>query len=235
MDLPDWDAQFLVIDRFRYPELPDIRCAGLIYGPGLVCSSCGLTLKLGFVAHNVHSSGVYGRECLGEAAISPWCSLMQRARYYLNPWCFDHEEDLKSTERKYLRGLSLLTQVQPWGSFAKAMFARMLDDYALSERQLETVKKMIAEQGGLDTLLNRRDDIRRLSMLAKIRVADREDAEDLRKVESLLRQVWKKPLSEAQRRMITAIEEHHYGARSQVTDKLIQQWPLEDGKVDWTK
>lgn len=224
-----------MVDRLRYPKLPDINCAGLIYAPGLVCSSCGLTLKLGFVVQNMYSSGIYGRECLGESAVSPWCSLMQRARYYLDPWNFNHEEDLKLTERKYLRGLSLLTQVQPWGSFAKAMFARMLDGCNLSERQLEAVKQLISDQGGVDMLLDRRDDIRRLSMLAKVRVTDREDAEDMKKVESLLRQVWRKQLSAAQRRMITAIEENHYGARSRVMDIVIRQWTLEEGKVDWTK
>ncbi len=132
MDLPNWDNQILVIDRVRYPELPDINCAGMVYAPGLVCSNCGLTLKLGFVVLNIYTRWIYGRECLGEAAVSPWRSLMQRARYYIEPWCFDHEEDLKPAQRKYFRGLSLLTQVQPWGAFAKAMFARMLDGYDLT-------------------------------------------------------------------------------------------------------
>lgn len=235
MDLPNWDHQFLVIDRMRYPELPDINCNGMIYAPGLVCSYCGLTLKLGFVVQNPYTCGVYGRECIREAAVSPWRSLMQRARYYLDPWAFDHEEDLKPAQRKYLRGLSLLTQVQPWGSFAKAMFERMLDNYILTDRQREAVEKMITEQGGIDALLDRRDDIHRLSMLAKLPVCDRDDAEDRQKVESLLQQAWRKPLSEAQRRLIKAIEEHHYGARNRLTNKILDQWPLEDGKVDWTK
>lgn len=235
MELPNWDNQLLVIDQVRYPELPEINCNGMVYAPGLVCSSCGLTMKLGFAVRNPYTSSIYGRECLREAAVSSWRSLMQRARYYLDPWCFDHEEDLRPAERKYLRGLSLLTQVQPWGSFAKAMFTRMLDGYILTDRQLEAVEKMITDQGGVDALLDRRDDIRRLSMLAKMPVCDPEDAEDQKKVESLLQQAWRKPISEAQRRLIKAIEEHHYHARMLLTNKVIDQWPLEDGKVDWTK
>lgn len=235
MDLPDWDDQFLVIDWSRYPELPDIHSSGMIYGPGLVCSACDTTLKQGFVVLNAHQRWIYGRECLGEAAISPWLSLMQRARYYLEPGCFDHEEDLKLNQRKYLRGLSLLTQVQPWGSFAKAMYARMLDGYTLTGRQLEVVERMIKEQGGVNGLLTRRDDLRRLSMLMKLPMKAREDTEDRKKVESLLQQAWRKPLSNAQRRMIIAIEEQNIRARSVITDKVMDQWPLEDGKVDWTK
>lgn len=235
MDLPNWDNQILVIDRVRYLELPDINCAGMVYAPGLVCSYCGLTLKLGFVVQNPYTCGIYGRECIREAAVSPWRSLMQRARYYLDPWHFDHEEDLKPTQRKYLRGLSLLTQVQPLGSFAKAMFERMVDNYILTDRQLEIVEKMITEQGGVDALLDRRDDLRRLSLLAKIQVCDQEDAEDRKRVESLLQQAWRKPLSDAQRRLIRAIEENHYEARNRLTNKFLEQWPLEDGKVDWTK
>lgn len=235
MDFPNWDNKLLVIDRVRYPELPEINCNGMVYAPGLVCSSCGLTLKLGFVVSNPYTSSIYGRECIGEAAVSPWRSLMQRARYYLDPRYFDHEEDLKPAQRKYLRGLSLLTQVQPWSSFAKAMFTRMLDGYFLTDRQLEAVEKMITDQGGVDALLDRRDDIRRLSMLSRMPVCDTEDAEDRKKVESLLQQAWRKPLSEAQRQLIKAIEEHHYGARNRLTIKILDQWPLKDGKVDWTK
>jgi len=234
MDFPNWDNQLLVIDRVRYPELPEINCNGMVYAPGLVCSSCGLTLKLGFVVRNPYTNSIYGRECIGEAAVSPWRSLMQRARYYLDPWCFDHEEDLKPAQRKYLRGLSLLTQVQPWSSFAKAMFTRMLDGYFLTDRQFEAVEKMISDQGGVEALLDRRDDIRRLSMLSRMPVCDTEDAEDRKKVESLLQQAWRKPLSEAQRRLIKAIEEHHYGARILMTIKILDQWPLKEGKVDWT-
>ena len=147
MELPKWDDQVLIIEAHRYPKLPEMDCVGMIYAPGLVCSYCGKTLSLGFVVKNNAEDGVFGRECVMERNAPSWRSMMQRARYYLEASQFDLEEDLKPKQRKYLRGLSLLTQVAPWSNFAQAMYARMRDGYKLSEAQNAVVDRMVGGEG----------------------------------------------------------------------------------------
>jgi hypothetical protein len=236
MELPKWDELILVIDTAAFYELPPIdQCKGMVYVPGLVCSNCQQVLKTGFVVKNGKEDGIYGRECIRAINVSPWISLMDRARYYLQWRHFSFEEELKPTDRKTMRGLSIYLQLHPWSDFARGMFARMLDRHALTAKQDEAIQKMLSEAGDLDDLRRRRDQIRSLSFLYKSIERNYRNNEDLEKVESLLRQAMRKPLSDAQGKLIRALQDVHSHTLLALNDRVVEQWPIFNGKVDWTK
>jgi len=231
----DWKDQFLAIEADCYPELPDIHCKGMLYAPGLVCYNCGMTLKLGFVVKNGFEDGVYGRECVHADEIAPWLSLMQRARYHLFVQQLERDEKLKPAERKYFRGLSLITQLKPWSDFARGMYARLMDGNLLTSKQTEVVNSMIVSEGGLASLLFQRDLIRCLLILEKALEYESEDQEHTAIVKSLLLRTSRHPLSTKQNRLIKAIEAQHINSRTLMSSKIVEQWPLPDGKVNWSK
>ena len=231
----DWKDQFLAIEAHCYPELPDIHCKGMVYAPGLVCYNCGMTLKLGFVVKNGFEDGLYGRECVHADEIAPWLSLMQRARYHLSAQQLERDEKLKPSERKYFRGLSLITQLKPWSNFARGMYARLTDGNSLTANQAEVVNSMIVSEGGLTRLLFQRDLIRCLLNLEKALEYEGEDQEHAAIVKSLLLHASRHPLSKKQDRLIKAIEAQHINSRTLICSKIVEQWPLPAGKVNWTK
>jgi hypothetical protein len=233
LELPKWNDYFLMLESRMYPKLPNMGCEGVIYAPGLVCTYCGTSLKLGFVVRNDIQQNICGSECLQNCDVSKWRSVVKRARYFLLLDHFQQNEELKPADRKIFRGLSLLVQVLTWSDFSRAMFSKMLKGQSLSQKQIEVVEKMVTEHGGLEKLLRQRDLMRRLSLLYLSQSYKCMNAEDSQKVESLLLQSSRRPLTIPQERLIYALEDSHQAARNQLTRSVLAQWPFYYGKMIW--
>ena len=233
MELPKWNDYFLTLEAAKYPDLPKMDCEGIIYAPGLVCTYCGTSLKLGFVVRNDMLQNIYGAECMQNGDVTKWRSFVNRSRYFVMSEHVQRCEEMKPAERKTFRGLALLVQVLPWLDFPRAMFSITLKGQSLSQKQLEVIEKMVAEQGGLEKLLRQRDLMRRLSLLYLSQSFERLNVEDTQKIESLLHQSSHKKLTYPQERLIYALEESNTSARHQLSRSILAQWPFSCGKMIW--
>ena len=235
VELPKWSDYFLTLEAAMFPELPGMDCDGIIYAPGLVCTCCWTSLKLGFVVRNEMQQNIYGAECIQNKGVSQWRSLVRRARYYL---LLDHvckDEEMKPAQRKLLRELSLLVQVLPWSDFPRGMFLKRLKDQPLSDKQIDAVEKMVVEHGGLDGLLHQRDLMRRLTILYLSQFYENMGNHDSAKVESLLLQTYRTQLSRRQERLVYGLEETYKSARGQMSQAVLAQWPFRSGKMVWSQ
>jgi hypothetical protein len=232
---PRWCNYLMSVEKDFYPELPEMSIEGIVYSPGLVCTYCNTSLKLGFVVRNNLDTNIYGGECLKHEGVAQWRLLASRVRYYQMYDHFRFEEDLNSAQKGLMRRLSLLTQVMPWAKFPQAMLAHMLNQQAMNAKQAEVIKRMTEEQGGLDVLLRWRDALRRLSLLVRSHEFGSANLEEKKKTFSLFQQGQRKPLSTAQERLLYALEENRLEARIQLSRTVLEQWPFENGKMDWSK
>ncbi len=233
MELSKWNDYFLALETRTFSELPHMGCEGAIYSPGLVCTYCWTSLKLGFVVKNEMQQNIYGAECIQNGSVTRWRSLVNRSRFFLMIEHFQRCEELKPAEKKLFKGLSLLVQVLPRPDFPRAMFSRMQKGQSLSQKQIEAIENMVTENGGLEKLLRRRDLMRRLTLLHLSQSFEERDSADSLKAESLLVYSKFKPLTVPQERLIYALEDTHKPARHQLTRKILEQWPFYLGKVIW--
>lgn len=233
MDLPKWNDYFLTFEARKLPELPNLGCEGAIYAPGLACSCCGTSLKLGFVVKAGLNYDIFGADCLRNDDVEKWRSMVNRSRHFLMLDHFYRCETLKPVERKFFKALSLLVQVFPDRDFPRAMFNRILNTQPLSEPQIAAIEKMAAVNGGVEKLLRQRDLIRRLCLLYLCQPFEANLSMDWAKVESLLYGSKYQALTASQERLVYALEDAHRPARYQLTEKVINQWPFALGKVTW--
>lgn len=233
MELPKWNDYFLTLETRMFPELPEMGFEGAIYYPGLVCTHCWTSLKLGFVVKNEMQQNINGAECMQNDSVTRWRSLVNRSRYFLMVDHFQRCEELKPAKKKLFKGLSLFVQVLTQSDFPRAMFSGMQQGHSLSQKQIEAIEHMVSENGGLEKLLRRRDLMRRMTILYLSQSFDDMDSADSLKVESLLLYSKFKPLTVPQERLIYALEDTHKSARHPLTQKILEQWPFNLGKVIW--
>lgn len=222
----------LYIPHACMPEGVSEEILGMVYAPQLVCSFCGSFLTYGFL----YGTRLVGYECGDRfGATKTWVQTMEKARAYCSLEDFRKEERISPRQVGMLRGLACWTQLWPEHSFAAGMFRLMMSGSDLAEKRKAAVQRMLAERGGWEALIERRDHVYRCEVMEMLyqagelfasegeyawQIVPYVTAQDLAAFRSLKADACRRGLSEKQARKLYKMEETYLELKKGLTRQV---------------
>jgi hypothetical protein len=211
-------------------NLNDYRILGMVYAPGLVCTSCLSPLKYAFVVKKDVLLQLVDEKCVpSDEYLYYAIRVLQQRRYFLCQEDYITDANLPHNQKLKFRRLSLLSQIYPddtaiqdfWNN-ARALGPRM------ERKGIRSIQARIKKKMSLRQLLSFRDQVRIVSLLqdiGKIVPSDKFDLEDLR------RGVENCTFTPYEIRRIGFLARKYTLGLSFFSTGVLAQWPPQNGEI----
>lgn len=203
--------------------------AGVVYGPGLVCTRCLHPANSAVVVASPHRLDLLGKNCAEAYQPKPWLAAMDTRKFFIDQEDFAVDESLPCDTRKHFRAAALYHQVFPEHTYILDMLVRFRNHEPLTAKFRSDIEWFIDSLGDYQDWLARRDQLSRLRML--LRLGDGLGKKE-KLIKGLIDLVKDKGLTSKQNAMVWAIQNDHGEALLPFSYQFLSHWPPVNGVVN---
>jgi hypothetical protein len=207
-------------------ESPVIR--GIVYCPGLVCTHCQMPVSYGIVLSISGMMELRGSTCAADYKPSRWVDGMRHWRHFQNKAEIRLLEKCEPRQQDYWRALTLHRQIFPDNQLSLFLYNQFFQNGSLGKSQIVEMRSLLLETGWLNALVDRRDTINRLKLLASL---GRLLGDERLRIFGLLESLQTHALSIQQVDLVVAIQKVHKEYLAPLTQKLLKSWPPVGGSL----
>jgi hypothetical protein len=207
-------------------ESPVIR--GIVYCPGLVCTHCQMPVSYGVILSISGMMELRGSTCAAEYKPSCWIDGMRHWRHFQNKAEIRLLEQCEPHQQDYWRALTIHRQIFPENQQGLFLYNQFFQNGSLDKGQILEMRSLLLEIGWLNALVDRRDTLNRLKLLASL---GRLLGDERSKIFGLLELIQTHALSSKQVGLVVAIQKVHGEYLVPLTQKLLKNWPPVDGSL----
>jgi len=210
--------------------LNDNPIFGMVYAPGLVCTSCLSPLKYAFVVKKDFLLRLVDQKCVpSDEYLYYGIAIMKEKRYFLCRDDYMTDAKLPLNQSLLFRRLSLLSQIYPDDAAIQDFWnnARRLGPH-MKRKGIRSIQSRIKKKMSLQSLLTFSDQVRTVNLLhdiGKIVPSDKFNLEDLR------RGVENCNFAPYQTKMIDFLVRKYTLGLSFFSTGVLAQWPARDGEI----